>query len=192
MTHARHFSAGMMPVQQAAAVLDDGRFVASVSFAPSPIAATVAGFSIETTAWPSAGTHRCNTAPSDALAESSFRIPSANTPGFAAAALGVLSLACSAGLDFSDELTDLDGGSWEGSLPDSSSLGGDGTPLRGAFTVDLRVAGIPELHWRENSINFFGIGDFSSPSACGGLAHSGPPKWTTLSPPPTDYRYENF
>src|SRR2546427_11432474 len=30
----------------------------------------------------------------------------------------------------------LDWGSWEGSLPESSSLGGDGRPLRGASFMD--------------------------------------------------------
>ena len=153
--------------------------------ARSQTGASASGFSIATTASPSAGIPRCSSAPSDALAETGFRIPLINTPAFVVAVIPVLPFGRSLGVDFFDELTDLDWGSWEGSLPESSSLGGDGTPLRGAFTVDLRVAGIPELHWRENSINFFGIGDFSSPSACGGLAHSGPPKWTTLSPPPT-------
>ena len=43
---------------------------------------------------------------------------------------------------FSDQLKDLDWGSWEGLLPESSSLGGDGTPLRGAFT---KLRGFQEL-----------------------------------------------
>ncbi len=136
MTHAPHFPAGMMHVQRSAAVLDDGRFVASASSAPSPIAATVAGFSIATTASPSPGTPRCSSGPSDALAETSFRIPSTDTPGFAAAAIAVSVLACYRVVDSVDELLDLDWGSWERSLPDSSSLGGDCRPLRGAFIID--------------------------------------------------------
>ena len=105
MTHARCFSgAMMMQVQPAADVLDDGRFVASASSAPSPIAATVAGFSIATTASPSAGTPRRSSGPSDGLAETSFRIPSTDTPGFAAAAIAVSVLACYRVVDSVDEL----------------------------------------------------------------------------------------
>jgi hypothetical protein len=67
------------------------------------------------------------------LAETSFHIPSTNTLAFAAAGIAASSFARCAGVAFSVELTDLDWGSWEGSLPESSSLGGDATPLRGAF-----------------------------------------------------------
>src|SRR5436309_14004362 len=72
---------------------------------------------------------RCNSAPSDAPAENGHRIPSADTAGSAQTALdlsapvgffGVLGY-----LDFADNLKDLGWGSWERSLPDSSSLGGD-------------------------------------------------------------------
>ena len=136
MTHASCFAARMIHVQPAAAVLDDGRFVLAVSCDRSRTAASVAGFSIATTASPCVGIPRCNSAPSDASAENSFRIPSTNTSGFAVAAIAALSFACCLGVDFSDDLTDLDWGSWEGSLPESSSLGGDGTPLRGAFFID--------------------------------------------------------
>src|SRR5438105_1008605 len=80
MTHAPHFPAAMMHVQLSAAVLDDGRFVASASSAHSPTAATVAGFSIATTVSLSADTPRCSNAPSDALAETPFRIPSTDIP----------------------------------------------------------------------------------------------------------------
>jgi len=135
MTHAHHLPAAMTHVQPASAVLDDERFVAAVSCGHSPIAATVAGFSIGTTASPSTGIPRCSSAPSDALAENSFRIPSINTLGFVAAAL-LVSVGCCLGVDFSGDLIDLDWGSWEGSLPESSSLGGDGRPLRGAFFID--------------------------------------------------------
>ena len=135
MTHARHFPAAWMHVQPAAVVLDDGRFVVAASCGPSPIAATVVGFSIATTASPSAGIPRCSSASSDALAENSFRISSINTLGFVAAAL-LVSVGCCLGVDFSGDLIDLDWGSWEGSLPESSSLGGDGRPLRGAFFID--------------------------------------------------------
>ena len=181
MTHAHYLPAPLMQVQPASAVLDDGRFVVAVSYDPSPIAAIAAGFSIATTASPSAGIPRCSSVPSDALAENSFRIPSTNTLGFAADAISVFSVACCLGLDFSDDLTDLVWGSWEGSLPESSSLGGDGTPLRGAFiqrfhfsTRDSRT------HCRKNFINFTGPATFSSPSIRGGVALSGPPKWPTL------------
>jgi len=135
---------------------------------------------------PLADTPRCNSAPSVASAETGFRIPLTNTPGFVLAALGLCASLCCPGVAFSVELTDLDWGSWEGSLPGSSSLGGEGksSPRRLHLSI-LASAGIQELTGGKNSINFFGVGDFSSPSACGGLAHSGPPKWPTLSPPPT-------
>jgi hypothetical protein len=136
MTHAHHVPARMTHVQPASVVLDDERFVAAVSCGPSPFAATVAGFSIATTASPSADIPGCSSAPLDALAENSFHIPSTNTLGFAAAALLVFSVACCLGVDFLAGLIDLDWGSWEGSLPESSSLGGDGSPLRGAFFID--------------------------------------------------------
>ena len=185
MTHAHYLPAPLMQVQPASAVLDDGRFVVAVSYDPSPIAAIAAGFSIATTASPSAGIPRCSSVPSDALAENSFRIPSTNTLGFAADAISVFSVACCLGVDFSDDLTDLDWGSWEGSLPESSSLGGDGRPLRGASFMDA-TSSIRDsrTHCGKNSINFAGTATLSSPSTRGGLAYSGPPKWPCLSPPP--------
>ena len=119
------------PALESAAVAGNVRFVADVSDARSPTAGTAAGFSIATTAGLAAGTLRCNNAPSDASAESSSRIPLANTAGFAAA---VRNRSSFVGLvDFSEKLKDLDWGSWERSLPEGSSLGGDVTPLRGAF-----------------------------------------------------------
>ncbi len=146
MTHAPHFPAGMMHVQLSAAVLDDGRFVASASSAHSRIAAIVAGSSIATTVSLSPDTPCCSSAPSDALVETPFRIPSTDTLGFAAAALAASCLACYPVVDSVDELLDLDRGSWEGSLPDSSSLGEDGTPLRGAFIIDsASLTGFQEL-----------------------------------------------
>src|SRR5205809_82972 len=146
MTHAPHFPAGMMHVQLSAAVLDDGRFVASASSAHSRIAAIVAGSSIATTVSLSPDTPCCSSAPSDALVETPFRIPSTDTLGFAAAALAASCLACYPVVDSVDELLDLDQGSWEGSLPDSSSLGEDGTPLRGAFIIDsASLTGFQEL-----------------------------------------------
>ena len=131
------FSAALPLVQPIAAVLGDERFVAPASCAPPPIAASAGDSSIATTAAPSPGTRRCNSAPSDAQAEIAFRILLINTPGFAAAAIAASSSARSVGFAFLDELTDLDWGSWEGSLPESSSLGGDATPLRGAFILVL-------------------------------------------------------
>jgi len=133
MTHASRFPARMMHAPPAAAVLDDERFVLAVSCARSRTAASVARSSIATTASLSAGTPRCSSAPSDALAETSSRIPSTDTLGFAVAAPAASCLACYPVVDSVVELLDLDRGSWEGSLPDSSSLGGDRTPLRGAF-----------------------------------------------------------
>src|SRR2546425_13006583 len=158
MTHAPHFPAGMMHLQLSAAVLDDERFVASASSAHSRIAASVADSSIATTVSLSAHTPRCNSAPSDALAETPFRIPSTDTLGFAAAATAVSVLACYRVVDSVDELLDLDRGSWEGSLPDSSSLGGDRTPLRGAFIIDLfSLTGIQKLTAGKTLINFAGL-----------------------------------
>src|SRR3989441_2406572 len=146
MTHAPHFPAGMMHVQLSAAVLDDGRFVASASSAHSRIAAIVAGSSIATTVSLSPDTPCCSSAPSDALVDTPFRIPLTDTLGFAAAALAASCLACYPVVDSLDELLDLDRGSWEGSLPDSSSLGEDGTPLRGAFIIDsASLTGFQEL-----------------------------------------------
>jgi hypothetical protein len=189
MTHARQFSVRMTHLQPPAAVLDAGRLVASASSVRSPTFATVAWLSIATTVWPLAGTPRCNSAPSVVSAETGFRIPLINTPGFVLAALGLWSSFRCPGVAFSVELTDLDWGSWEGSLPGSSSLGGEGksSPRRLHLSIQAS-AGIQELTGGKNSINFFGIRDFSSPSVRGGLAHSGPPKWPTLSPPPAEYR----
>jgi hypothetical protein len=140
MTHAHHFPAPMMHVPPAAAVFDDGRFALAVSCDQSRTAAIVADSSIATTVSPSAGTPRRNSAPSDASAENPFRIPSTNTSGFAVAALVVSCLAGVGVVDSVVELLDLDRGSWEGSLPESSSLGGDASPLRGAF-VTLQPGG---------------------------------------------------
>ena len=114
-----------------APVADNVHFVAGVSDARSPTAGTSAGFSIVTIAGLLSDTRRCNNAPSAASAENSSHIPLANTAGSAAAVLDLSSLV---GLvDFSEKLKDLDRGSWERSLPEGSSLGGDVTPLRGAF-----------------------------------------------------------
>ena len=186
MTHARHFPAQMMHVQPAATVLDDGRFVAAVSCDPSPIAANVAGFSIATTPSPSVGIPGCSSAPSNASAENSSRIPSINTLGFVAAALLAFLVGC-LGVDFFDGLIDLDWGSWEGSLPESSSLGGDGSPLRGAFFIDsaYSIRGFKNSPAGKTLSTLRGLATSSSPSVRGGLALSGPPEWPPLSPPPT-------
>ena len=106
-----------------ALVAGNVRFVPGVSDGHSPTAGTADGSSIPTTVGLAAGSLRRNTSPSDAMAETSARIPSADTSGFAPSALDVSALVWS--LDFLDELTDLGRGSWECSLPDSSSLGGD-------------------------------------------------------------------
>src|SRR5437867_3626958 len=99
MTHARHFPVAMTHVQPTAAVLDDARSVASVSFARSRIAATVSDSSIVTTASPSAGIPHRSSAPSDALAENFCRIPSANTCDFAVVAIETC-FVCDGGIDF--------------------------------------------------------------------------------------------
>ena len=158
MTHAHHFPAQMSHVLPASAVLDDGRFVVAASCGRSPFPAIAVGFSTATTASPSAGIPRCSSAPSDALDENGFRTPSINTPGFVAAALLVSVVYC-LGVDFSDDLTDLDWGSWEGSLPESSSLGGDRTPLRGAF-IHRSAFSNPDsrTHCRKDFINFVEAG----------------------------------
>lgn len=129
-------------VQTVAAVLDGDHFVPAVSCGRLQTAATAAGFSIATTVSPPPGIPRCSSAPSDASVEISFRIPSTNTLGFAAVVIAVCSVAFCTGVAFSADLTDLDWGSWEGSLPESSSLGGDCTPLRGAC---LRLQGFKKL-----------------------------------------------
>jgi hypothetical protein len=116
------------------------------------------------------------------LVEISWRIPSTNTLGSAAVVIAARSVVLCREVAFSDPLKDLDWGSWEGLLPESSSLGGDGTPLRGAFIRDSGT------HYREDFINFVALATFSSPSTRGGVAHSGPPKWPIPSPPPTTLR----
>ena len=125
------------PALESAPVAGNVRFVAGVSDARSPTAGTAAGFSIATIAGLAAGTLRCNNAPSDASAESSSRIPLVNTAGSADA---VRNRSSFVGLvDFFEKLKDLDWGSWERSLPEGSSLGGDLTPLRGAFQFLRRL-----------------------------------------------------
>lgn len=140
------FSGGTAHLQTVAAVLDAERFVPAVSGDHFPTAATAAGFSIGTTASPSPDIPHCSSAPSPASVGNSFRIPSTNTPGSAAAVIAARSLVLCRGVAFSDPLTDLDWGSWEGLLPESSSLGGDCTPLRGAFT---KSSGISRTHCGE-------------------------------------------
>jgi hypothetical protein len=158
MTHAHHFPPQMPHVQPASAVLDDGRFVVAASCGRSPIPAIAADFSIATTAAPSAGIPRCSNAPSHVLDENSFRIPSTNTSGFAVDALDLLVFSCCLRVDFSDDLIDLDWGSWEGSLPESSSLGGDGSPLRGAF-IDSASSTRGLKYSLRDTLSFGGPGD---------------------------------
>jgi hypothetical protein len=88
----------------AEAVLDGVRFVASASPVRSPTLATVACFSIATIAEPFAGTPDYSSAPSDASADTSSRIPSINTPAVADVALGLF---CCLGVDFLLGLTNL-------------------------------------------------------------------------------------
>jgi hypothetical protein len=121
-----------VPVQSFATVLDGECFVAVVFSGRSPNGAIAVGFSI--------------------------RVLSANTPGFAVVALAVGPVVLCREVAFSVELTDLDcWGPWEGSLPESSSLGGDRTPLRGAFIDSGLPPGFKELTAANNFINFVGL-----------------------------------
>ena len=86
-----------------------------------------------TTASAPPGIPRRSSAPSDSSVDVAFRIPSTTTLGFAAVLIAAHSVALGVGVAFSGELTDLDWGSSEGSLPESSNLGGDRTPFRGTF-----------------------------------------------------------
>src|SRR2546425_11564127 len=52
-------------------------------------------------------------------------------------------------------------------------------------SVQLLRSGIQELTAGKTLSTFAGVATFSSPSTCGALARSGPPKWPSLSPPPT-------
>jgi hypothetical protein len=172
----------MAHVQTVAAVLDGERFVAAAFSCRSRTASTAGGFSIATTASPPAGIPHCNSASSDVSVEIVSHIPSTDTPAFAAVALLACPIAVCLAVAFSVELTDLDWGSWEGSLPESSSLGGDRTPLRGVFIMVSRDS---RTHCGKNSISFAGPATSSPPPTRGGLAPCGPPKWPILSPPPT-------
>src|SRR5438132_10117036 len=68
----------MAHVQTAAAVLDGERFVAVAYSGRSRTASTADGFSIATTASPSAGIPHCNIASSDVSVEIVSHIPSAD------------------------------------------------------------------------------------------------------------------
>jgi len=105
MTHA-HYLRPALRVRLLVIALGDGRSVPAVSYVPSSIAATVASFSIATTAGPSACILRCNSATSDAWAENGSHILSANTAGCAAAAPEASSVSL-CGVDFYDDLKDL-------------------------------------------------------------------------------------
>ena len=109
MTLARRFR--WPPASASAPVDGSGRFVPGVSAGHCSTAGSAAGSSIATIAGLAAGSLHCNNAPSDAPAETSFRIPSAGTGGFAASELDLSSLGGS--LDFFEDLKDLDRGSWE-------------------------------------------------------------------------------
>jgi len=118
-------------IVESATVAGNVRSVADASAGHSPTLDTAAGSSIATIAGPAAGSLRCNNASLDALAETRARILLANTSGFVAAGRSPCSF--SGSLAFFEDLKDLDQGSWERPLPEGSSLGGDATPLRGAF-----------------------------------------------------------
>ena len=133
----------MARVQPAAAALDGERSVAVASSGRSRTASSAADFSIATTALPSADIPHCNSASSHVWVEIVSHIPSPDTPGFVAVALAAGPVFLCLAVAFFVELADLDWGSWEGSLPESSSLGGDCAPLRGAFITGS--VGIQEL-----------------------------------------------
>lgn len=147
------FGRGSAHIQTVATVLDAERFVPAVYGDRFQTAATAAGFSIGTTASPSPNIPRRSSAPWDPLVEISLRIPSTNTLGSAALVIAACSVVLCRRVAFSGQLKDLDWGSWEGLLPESSSLGGDGTPLRGAFT---KLQGFSRTHCGENFISFAG------------------------------------
>src|SRR5215813_2184355 len=141
----------MAHVQPAAAALDGARSVAVASSGRSRTSSSAADFSIATTAVPSAGIPHCSNAPSDAPVEIASHILSTNTPGFVAVALAAGPVFLCLAVAFFVQLADLDWGSWEGSLPESSSLGGDCAPLRGAFITVSRDSRT------QNSISFAGL-----------------------------------
>lgn len=176
------FSGGTAHTQTVATVLDAERFVPAVSGDRFQTAATAAGFSIGTTASPSPDIPRCSSAPSDASVGISLRIPLTNTLGSAAVVIAACSVVLCRGVAFSDQLNDLDWGSWEAFAPGKlkSRRGWHSSPRRLHQT-----SGISRNHCGENFISFAGRAIFSSPSSRSGLAHSGPPKWPILSPPPT-------
>ena len=141
---------GDPPEVEPAPATGNVRFAPGASDAHSPSGGTAPGFSIATTAGLAAGTRRRNNAPSDASAETSFRIPLANTAGSAAAARDLSSLV---GLvDFSEKLKNLDWGSWERLLPEGSSLGGDLTLLSEAPFTSYADAVSTLKHTAPNSI----------------------------------------
>ena len=97
-----------VPVQSFATVLDGECFVAVVSSGRSPNGAIAVGFSIATTASPSAGIPHCNTASSDVSVEILFRILSTDTHGFAVVALAACPVPGCQAVAFFLELLDLD------------------------------------------------------------------------------------
>ena len=98
----------MAHVRTAAAVLDDECFVAVAYSGRSRTASTAGGFSIATTASPSAGIPHCNTASSDVSVEILFRILSTDTHGFAVVALAACPVPGCQAVAFFLELLDLD------------------------------------------------------------------------------------
>ena len=139
MTHA-----GVSPLSKLASrsapVAGDGCFVPVASYDRFSTPGNAAGSSTATTVWLPCGSSRCNSAPSDTSAQSEHRTPSADTADSARNALGLSTpvgfLGIPPSLDFFDYLKDLGWGSWERSLPDSSSLGGDShsSPRRFSFS----------------------------------------------------------
>src|SRR5215510_5994632 len=71
-----------------------------------------------------------------------------------------------------------------------SRRGWRSSPRRLRYRFRLRP-GIQELT-AGDSINFWPVAILSPLSTCRALAHSGPPKWPSLSPPPTSYYWDGF
>jgi hypothetical protein len=167
-------------VQTVAAVLGGERFVLAVSCDRFQTAASAAGFSLVTTAAPSPDIPRCSSAPSDPSVEISFCIPSTNTLGFAADVIAACSVAVGMGVALSAGLTDLDWGLMGGFAP------GKLKSRRGLHSSPRRFHQASEIQeFTTGKTLSTLLATFSPPSTRGGLAHSGPPKWPILSPPPT-------
>jgi len=203
MTHARPRSGPFHLVSSGGPC--SGRFDLAGSSVRVPTACIGAATSTATTSSPPACTQSCSNAPSDASAENTCRIPSADTLASVPAVPGawLFSSVLRAGLDFPEQVRDLGWGSWEGLLPESSSLGEDSfsSPRRLPSVWDLadRLTLSPESPrpgasarlgaQATSAINILRSAAplewTSSPLARGALAPFGPPRWPLSRPTPT-------